>query len=184
MKSKIFKVYLLGIFSLFAISSNAQSTIVKRNGDKVTGNIESLNNGIITLTKNGTTMTIKVNDVSTIMFDDATSSPSDNGQKVVSLNPNEKTIASGSSIVRYLVAERTITKAPTISNLTRERGTVVVTFSIDRYGLVHNAEPTANGSNTTSQYLFTKAKQAAESMQFNADKTAPIEEKGYVIIPF
>jgi hypothetical protein len=184
MKSKIRTSILIGIISLFATISYAQSTVVKRNGDKVTGTIESMNNGIITLTKNGATITIKVSDVSTIMFDDAGSQPTDNGQKVVSLNPNEKTIAAGSSIVRYLVNERTITKAPTISNLTRERGTVVVTLTIDRYGLVHNAEPTANGSNTTSQYIFTKAKQAAESMQFNADKTAPIEEKGYVIIPF
>ena len=184
MKRKICTVFLVGIISLFATIINGQSTVVKRNGDKVTGNIESLNNGIITLTKNGATMTIKVSDVYTIMFDDAGTQPTDNGQKVVSLNPNEKTIAAGSSIVRYLVNERTITKAPNISNLTRERGTVVVTLTIDRYGLVHNAQPIANGSNTTSQYLFTKAKQAAESIQFNADKTAPIEEKGYVIIPF
>ena len=103
---------------------------------------------------------------------------------MVSLSANEKTIAAGSTIVRYLVNERTIAKAPNISNLTRERGTVVVNVTIDRYGLIRSAEPTPNGSTTKSEYLITKAKQAVQSIQFNADKTAPIEEKGYVIIPF
>ncbi len=184
MKSKISISILIAIFAVIATFSYGQSTIVKRNGDKVTGTIESLTNGIITVTKNGAPMTIKVADVSTIMFDDAAAKTADNGQKVVSLHDNEKTIVAGSTIVRYLVQERTITKAPNISNLTRERGTIVVNVSIDRYGNIKSAEPTANGSTTTSEYLITKAKQAAQSIQFNADKTAPIEEKGYVIIPF
>jgi hypothetical protein len=40
------------------------------------------------------------------------------------------------------------------------------------------------GSNTTDEYLKTKARQAAESAIFDNVPTAPTEQKGYMIIDF
>ncbi|MES1182065.1 MAG: energy transducer TonB, partial [Flavobacterium sp.] len=64
------------------------------------------------------------------------------------------------------------------------KGTVVVDISIDKYGHVRKATPGARGTTTTSQYLLTKAMQAAESAQFDNVPTAPLEQTGYMIISF
>ena len=90
----------------------------------------------------------------------------------------------GSYTVRYKVADRVITKAPRIDNLTQDKGTVVVNISIDKYGHVLKAVPGGVGSTTDNQYLKTKAMQAAESAIFNNVPTAPLEQKGYMIIVF
>jgi hypothetical protein len=49
---------------------------------------------------------------------------------------------------------------------------------------VVKAVPGGEGSTTKSDYLFTKAKQAAESAQFDSQPTSPLEAKGYMIIQF
>ncbi|MEI6817488.1 MAG: hypothetical protein WCL14_12830 [Bacteroidota bacterium] len=184
-------VSLLFVTALMASAgrSYAQNTIVMKSGEKVNCKVDGLANGMINYTSNGTPKKIGTTEVTAIYFDGSSANateakPADNGQKTVSLSPKEKTVTAGSTIVRYLVNERTIIKEPTISNLTRERGTIVVNVSIDRYGNIKSAEPTANGSTSKSEYLITKAKQAVQSIKFNADNTAPIEEKGYVIIPY
>lgn len=87
-------------------------------------------------------------------------------------------------MVRYKVADRVISKAPRVDNLTQEKGTVVVDITIDKYGHVMKAIPGAPGSTSNSDYLKTKAKQAAESALFNNVPTAPLEQKGYMIIVF
>jgi len=185
MKSKIYKSVVVLLLSIIAFSVNAQNTVVMKDGSKVSGRVDGIAGGIINITTGGVAKQIKVSDVSSISFDDAGSGGvNTNGQKAVSLSPKEKTIMSGATVVRYLVNERNIIKAPTISNLTRERGTVVINITVDRYGNVISADPATSGSTTTSEYLTTKATQAAQSAKFNADPTAPIPEKGYIIIPF
>jgi hypothetical protein len=49
---------------------------------------------------------------------------------------------------------------------------------------VIKAVPGAPGSTSNSEYLKTKAKQAAESAIFNNVPTAPLEQKGYITIAF
>jgi hypothetical protein len=184
MKNKISKSVVVLFLSLIAFSVNAQNTVVMKDGSKVSGKVDGIANGVISITTGGVSKQINVSSVSSISFDDAGSGAvNTNGQKAVSLSAKEKTIMAGPTLVRYLVNERNIIKAPTITNLTRERGTVVINVSIDRYGNVISADPTPTGSTTTSEYLITKATQAAQSAKFNADPTAPISEKGYIIIP-
>ena len=79
---------------------------------------------------------------------------------------------------------RKMTKQPTVSNLTMEKGLVVVDITINKYGNVIKAEPGAEGTTTTSQYLLTKGKQAAESAAFDTGPTMPLEQKGSITITF
>ena len=46
------------------------------------------------------------------------------------------------------------------------------------------AEAGADGTTTTSNYLLTKAKQAAESAMFDGGTTFPLEQKGTITITF
>ena len=132
-------------------------------------------------------MKLKVSDVYSINFVEAQAVKEVVGNESSSSLPKEigeKQITAGSYMVRYKVADRVISKAPRIDNLTQDKGTVVVNISIDKYGHVLNAVTGAAGSTTDREYLKTKAKQAAESAIFNNVPTAPLEQKGYMIIVF
>lgn len=172
MKKTIF-VLASSIISTFAV---AQHTIVMKNGDKIDGLVTSLNNGVIEIHKNQTISKINLSEVSEIKFDQP-------GQKATT-EIGEKSIQAGPYLVRYKVADRTIAKAPRIDNMTQKRGTVVVSVSINKYGNVIKATPGAPGSTTSDEYLLTKAKQGAESAIFNNVPTAPLEQTGYITIPF
>ncbi len=65
-----------------------------------------------------------------------------------------------------------------------EKGIVVVEITINKYGNVIKAVPGIEGSTTTSNYLFTKAKQAAQSVMFDTGPTMPLEQKGTITITF
>jgi hypothetical protein len=58
----------------------------------------------------------------------------------------------------------------------------VVDVTIDKYGNVIKASPGAPGTTTTSKYLLTKAKQAAESVKFDTSPTMPLETEGTITI--
>src|SRR5689334_24418604 len=172
MKKIIFSTAAL-LFSLFAF---AQHTVIMRNGDKIEGLVTSLNNGVIEIQKNQTISKLNLSEVSEIIFDKP-------GQKTTT-EVGEKSITAGSYMVRYKVADRIISKPPRIDNMTQKKGTVVVNVSINKYGNVIKAVPGAPGSTTSDEYLMTKAKQGAESAIFNNVPTAPLEQTGYIIIPF
>ena len=75
-------------------------------------------------------------------------------------------------------------KQPKIDNLTMEKGIVVVEITINKYGNVVKAVPGIEGTTTTSNYLHTKAKHAAESVKFDTSPVMPIEQKGTLTIIF
>ena len=79
---------------------------------------------------------------------------------------------------------RKLNRQPKIDNLTMEKGIVVIAITINKYGNVVKAEPGAEGTTTTSQYLLTKAKQAAESAMFDGGTTFPLEQKGTITVTF
>ena len=162
--------------SIISTMAFAQHTLVMKNGDKIDGLVTSLNNGVIEVHKNQTVSKINLSEVSEIVFDKP-------GQKTTN-EIGEKSITAGPYMVRYKVADRTITKPPRIDNMTQKKGTVVVTVSINKYGNVIKATPGAAGSTTSDEYLLTKAKQGAESAVFNNVPTAPLEQTGYITIPF
>jgi hypothetical protein len=147
-----------------------------KNGDKLEGLVTSLNNGVIEIQKNQTISKINLSEISEIIFDNK-------GEKA-STEIGEKTMTAGSYFIRYKVADRIISKPPRIDNMTQKKGTVVVNVSINKYGNVIKATPGAPGSTTSDEYLYTKAKQGAESAIFNNVPTAPLEQTGYITISF
>ena len=184
------KIISMMLFATIAISVNAQHVITLKSGEKMTGKVQSLKDGVISFEFKGNTMKFNVDEVSSVIFSEQQTVSANHAETKSSASepkandPGEKQITSGSYLVRYKVADRTIIRTPQVSNLTQDKGTVVVSISIDKYGTVIKAEPGAKGSTTANQYLYTKAKQAAESALFDNVPTAPLEQKGYMIISF
>ncbi|HNQ61818.1 MAG TPA: hypothetical protein PKJ62_05470 [Bacteroidia bacterium] len=183
--TKILSTIILAIALSFVC--NAQHSVVLKSGEKMNGNVKSLQGGILEFQYKGNVMKLNISEIYSINFVELQSGQETVGTESTSKlqrEVGEKQITAGSYLVRYKVADRVISKAPRIDNLTQDKGTVVVNISIDKYGHVLKAEPGAVGSTTDNEYLKTKAKQAAESAIFNNVPTAPLEQKGYMIIVF
>ena len=127
-------------------------------------------------------MTFKLVEVASITFDQ--SAPAQTKVSTSSTTVSASSTTSGTKGVSYVMNGRKITKQPTVSNLTMEKGIVVIDITINKYGNVIKAEPGAEGTTTTSQYLLTKGKQAAESAQFDTGPTMPLEQKGSITITY
>ncbi len=179
------KKLISGILMVLLTSAGfAQNTVTLKSGEKMNGKVQSLKDGVISFEFKGNVMKLNVSEVASIFFSDVNESPKSSTGESLKKEPGEKQITSGSYLIRYKVADRTIVRAPQVSNLQQDKGTVVVEIAIDKYGHVMKAAPGASGSTTTSQYLFTKAKQAAESAMFDNAPTAPLEQRGYLIVTF
>lgn len=175
---------ILLMFVLFAYTAYSQHIVQMKSGEKMNGTVQSLNKGSVEFLYKGNVKKISVDDIYSINFGETGESIVKESKSTIEREPGEKQLTSGSYKVRYKVADRTISRAPKIDNLTQEKGTVVVEISIDKYGHVMKAVPGAPGSTTNSEYLKTKAKQAAESAIFDNVPTAPLEQKGYIVIVF
>lgn len=170
--------------SVFSLVCAAQQTIQMKSGEKMNGQVKSLNNGVVDFLYKGAVKKINVTDIYSINFGEAGESIITESQVTKQREVGEKQITAGSYMVRYKVADRIISKPPKIDNLTQEKGTVVVDIIIDKYGHVKKATPGAPGSTTNSEYLKTKAMQAAQSAIFDNIPTAPLEQMGYMVIVF
>ncbi len=98
--------------------------------------------------------------------------------------PTEISIKVGNYDVRYEMNGRTIVNKPHVEIMSEEHGTVVVTVTINKYGHVISAIPGAPGTDTESKYLRTKAKQCAESAQYDTKPTYPLKTVGTFTITF
>jgi hypothetical protein len=181
---KMKKIVFGMMLSALTISANAQHIVNLKSGEKMNGKVQSMKDGVINFEFKGNVMKLNVDEVSSIIFNEGSGTTKPATADAIKKEPGEKQIVAEDHLVRYKVADRTIAKPPLISNLTQEKGTVVVNISIDKYGHVIKAVPGGVGSTTTSEYLLTKAKQAAESTLFDNVPKAPLEQKGYMIIPF
>lgn len=179
--------FTLLVSCILSLNLCAQHTLVLKSGEKMNGKVASITNGVISFDFKGNNMKFNVSEVRSILFDEGattTSAQSSGVSGTFSGEPGEKSVTANNAVVRYKVADRTIAKPPVINNLTQEKGTVVVSITIDKYGHVRKATPGAEGSTTKSDYLLTKAKQAAESALFNNVPNAPLEQTGYMVIVF
>jgi hypothetical protein len=186
-------IFLSAAVILFSFSCLAQHTIVMKSGEKVNGVIASLKDGYINYTYKNNPKTVSIKEVSAIYFDDqsagqsaipASTTPATTTTAGGPREKGEKSVTYQGFNIRYKVADRTILKPPVVTNLTEQKGTVVVSVTVDKYGHVVKAVPGSEGSTTNSEYLYTKAKQAAESAQFDSNPTSPLEAKGYMVIQF
>jgi hypothetical protein len=166
------RLALIAAFLLASVSIRAQHTLLLKSGEKMTGEVKSLQDGVIKFSFKGNDMTFKVAEVSSIQFDGTASATS---------NASKTSTTKG---VSYVMAGRKMTKEPKIDNLTMEKGVVVVEITINKYGNVIKAVPGIEGSTTISNYLLTKAKQAAESVMFDTSPVMPLEQKGTITITF
>ncbi|HLG34719.1 MAG TPA: hypothetical protein VI757_07535 [Bacteroidia bacterium] len=181
------KIIFSAACTLLAVSALAQHTIVLKSGEKINGVIASMKDGYINYTSKNQPKEIKITEVSAVYFDlqaVPVSPATEIKSSVAPKESGEKTVSYQMYTIRYKVADRTIIKPPKIDNLTEQKGTVVVNITVDKYGHVVKAVPGAEGSTTKSDYLYTKARQAAESAQFDSAPTSPLEAKGYMIIRF
>ena len=178
------KLFLTGLVTAFVLNGFSQNVIQMKSGEKLNGQVKSLNNGVVDFLFKGAVKKINVSDIYSINFGEAGESIVGETRSSTPHEAGEKQVNAGSYMVRYKVADRTISKPPKIDNLTQEKGTVVVEISIDKYGHVMKATPGAPGSTTSSEYLKTKAMQAAQSTIFDNVPTAPLEQKGYMVIVF
>ena len=179
------KLLCLFLFLLMVnLGVTAQQIVQLKSGEKMNGKVQSLNNGVLEFYYKGATKKIPVGDIYSIVFGETGESAGGEVKSKFAGEPGEKQVNVGAYAVRYKVADRIISKPPRIDNLTQEKGTVVVEITVNKYGNVTKAVPGAPGSTTNSEYLKTKAKQAAESALFDKVPTAPLEQHGYMVIAF
>ena len=154
----------------------SQNTLVMKSGEKMNGEVQAIKDGLITFIYKGNSMNLKISEVSAIYFD----------EKSIPGSPDVKsaTTSSGTKGVSYVMNGRKLINQPKVDNLTQDKGIVVVSINIDKYGHVKKAEPGAEGTTTTNPYLLTKGKQAAESALFDNCPTCPLDSKGTMTIIF
>jgi hypothetical protein len=170
--TKMPKQYLIAMLLLTApVMGIAQHIITTKTGEKLQGELQKIENNTVTFFHKGSIVSFQLGQIKSIDFEGtpgAGSSATPSGQKGTS----------------YVMPGRKIIKQPKVDNLTMERGIIVVAITINKYGDVIKAEPGAEGTTTTSQYLLTKAKQAAESAKFDGGTTMPLEQKGTITVTF
>lgn len=171
MKTLIYALPVLLVLLTGSYEANSQHTITTKSGEKLNGELQSINDNTISFFHKGSIVTFHIGQVKSIEFDGIPGSGS-------SINT---TAQKG---VSFVMPGRKLVKQPKVDNLTMERGVVVVAISINKYGDIVKADPGAEGTTTTSEYLLTKAKQAAQSSKFDSDTTFPLEQKGTITITF
>lgn len=149
----------------------AQHVIVTKSGERLNGELQKIQDNTVTFFHKGSMVTFQLGQIKSIEFDGESGSGSSISQ-------------SGQKGISYIMPGRKITKQPKVDNLTMEKGIVVVAITINKYGDVIKADPGVEGTTTTSQYLLTKAKQAAESAKYDGGTTMPLEQKGTITITF
>jgi hypothetical protein len=168
--------YFLTIFTLLAITFtvNAQHSVILKNGERYSGELQSVQNNTVTFFHKGTTLTFHVAEVKSIEFNQPVKSGDAAGSGTLGATKG----------VSFVMPGRKLIKEPKVENLTMEKGIVVIAITINKYGDVVKADPGAEGTTTTSQYLLTKAKQAAQSAKFDTGPTMPLEQKGSITVTF
>ena len=154
---------LLLLLLLSASTAYAQHMLILRSGEKMSGQVVSLADGNISFHFKGNTMKFNVADVAAIQFDEGPGSP-----------PSEM----GMKGVSFVLEGRNIEKPPKFENLTMKKGIVSVAITVDKYGNVRKAEPGAEGTTTTDDYLLTLSQKASESTKFNNCPKCPLEMHG------
>ena len=159
------------LISCLPVLASAQHTIFTKSGEKLEGELQKIENNTVTFFHKGSIVTFQLGQIKSISFESAPGTASGS-------------TPSGQKGTSFVMPGRKIIKQPKVDNLTMERGIVVVAITINKYGDVIKADPGAEGTTTTSQYLLTKAKQAAESAKFDGGTTMPLEQKGTITVTF
>ena len=153
---------------------NAQHLVILKSGEKINGEVKSIDDGKLTFIFKGNPMTLNISEIESIRFGDNSADEATSNMEAVS----------GMKGVSFVLPGRKIAKPPVFENLTMKKGIVVVAISVDKYGHVYKSEPGAEGTTTTDSYLLTLGKKAAESALFDNCPKCPLEMKGTMTIMF
>lgn len=167
-------ILFLGQLAIFG-----QHTIVLQDGEKIKCVVLGIENDEVSYAFNRVLKKIHLRDVSSIFFNEYV--PYDG--KFVDTEPL-RSVRSGDYIVKYAIKGREMVTPPKISIATEDKGTVVVDIWVNKRGLVTRAEAGAVGTTTTSEYLLTKAKFAAQGAVFDENSTGPLVTQGQIIITY
>ena len=171
--------YTLLIVLICSDCSYSQHTIVLKTGEKLKGVVLGLENDTLKMAIQREFTMVEMKYVSSIFFDEYVAYDGS-----LLLNDETKTIKSGKYLIEYQMKDRDMINPPRISIGTEDKGTVVVEITINRSGLVIKSESGITGSNTSNEYLLTKAKFAAQGARFEKSAVAPIEQKGTITITY
>jgi hypothetical protein len=167
------------ILTLWVFAAQAQHTIVLKNGDQIKGILLGIEADEVTYAVNRIMKKVHLKEVSSIFFNEYV--PYDGS--FVESEPI-RSVKSGNYVIKYIIKDREMITPPKISIGTEDKGTVVVDIWVNKRGIVTRAEPGAVGTTTSSEYLYTKAKFAAQGAVFNEHPLGPIETKGQIIITY
>ena len=140
----------------------------------MSGEVKALENGKVTFMFKGNAMTFNISEIESIQF----------SKKAAEAETKSAEPLKDMKGVYFEMAGRQLVKPPKVENLTMKKGIVVVSISIDKYGHVMKAEPGAEGTTTTDDYLLKLAKQGAESAMFDNCPKCPLEMKGTITMTF
>src|SRR5882757_7465673 len=111
------KIIIALTISLACSSLQAQHLVTLKTGEKMNGKVQSMKDGVISFEFKGNIMKLNVADVSSIIFSDSPETAKPANPETLRRETGEKQIMADPYLVRYKVADRTITKAPLVSNL-------------------------------------------------------------------
>lgn len=174
------KVLFLLILWFLGFTAYSQHTVVLTSGEKINGVVMGIENDVLSISVNYELKTFPMKLVSSIFFNEYV--PYDGS--LVRDEKEVKTVKSGEYTVKYILKNREMVTPPKISNGTNNRGTVVVDIVVNQNGNVISAKPGGIGSTTTNEYLYTKAKFAAQGAKFNPDRKGPVRTEGYIEITY
>jgi len=166
---------------LLSKTSNAQHSVVLKTGEKLQGVVMSLNDDVLTMYINRQAKNIALRDVKSIFFDEYV--PYD-GSLMDNTPVKKMKSADGAYTIEYKIKDREMIVAPRLSNATEKRGTVVVEVLVNRSGTVTKVKGGVTGSDTSDEYLITKAEYACQGVKFNENMTAPLETKATITIQY
>ena len=161
------------------ISSYSQHSVILKSGERLQGVVLSLKNDTLHMAIEREMTLIDLKEVTSIFFDEYV--PYDGS---LLLDDEVKFIKSGKYLIEYQMKDRLMTNAPVVSIGTEDRGKVVVEVTVNRSGLVMKATSGITGSTTSSEYLLTKAKFAAQGARFEPSPNGPISQKGTIAITY
>jgi len=175
------KSFLFACALLTSSLGYSQHSVVLKSGDKIQGVVMELQDDVLTVYVNRQPKTIMLRDVASIFFDEYV--PYDGA--LLDDTPTRKIkSADGGYTVEYKIKDRTMIKAPRLSNATQKRGTVVVEVMINRSGTVLKSKAGVTGSTTSDEYLLTKAEYACKGIKFSEHPTGPLETIGTITIHY
>ncbi len=167
------------ILLLIGSSAYSQHTVVLISGEKIEGVVMEIRQDTLHFAVQLQMTKVPIRKVSSIFFNEFVAY---DGELIANGKP--QTIWSGDYLIKYVIKDREMIKAPAISVGTEDKGTVVVRVVVDRYGNVLEANPGYTGSTTSNTYLFTKAKFAAQGAKFNQHMTGPLRTNALIIITY